>query len=103
MTLVRDFGKSCAGKGGREVERRDYRRCPALLKVPLATARQAGGKRAQLMNSAYDRRRSKGKVYPTAPPFIMLLFYEINRRHARCFRNGIYVIVGGCHSEKSPR
>lgn len=52
VTLVRDFGKSCAWKGDREVERQDYRHCPVLLKVPLATARHAGGKRAQLMNSA---------------------------------------------------
>lgn len=34
------------------MERRDYRHCPTLLKVPLATACHAGGKRAQLMNSA---------------------------------------------------
>lgn len=53
VTLVQDFGKSCAWKGAAvKWNVGDYHRCPALLKVPLATARHAGGKRAQLMNSA---------------------------------------------------
>lgn len=60
-----------------------------VLEVPLATVRHAGGKRAQLMNSAMIAARDafafeEGKVYSTAPPHIhytTLLRNETGRAH----------------------